>query len=50
MSCVKNGWTNLNNLNDLYIVFFLRKELPFGSRDDCVYVKIFSSVHYFNRD
>jgi len=46
MKCVKNGRTSLN---DLYIVF-LRKELPFGSRNDCVYVKIFSNVNYCNRD
>jgi len=35
-------WTNLN---DLYV--YLRKELPFGSRDDRVCVGSRPSDHYF---
>jgi len=29
---------------------FLRRNLPFGGRDDCTCVNIFSGVDFFNRD
>jgi len=43
----KNGWTDRS---DLYMSFdvFLRMELPFGDRDDCVCVNIFSGVYFFS--
>ena len=50
LSCAKNGWTNLNDLQYMSDDVFLRKELPFGGYDDCTCVKIFSSINFFNCD
>ena len=42
---MQNGWTDLNNL---YV--FLHSELPFGSRDDCIFVEILVTLFFKNRD
>ena len=35
-------------MNDLYVVYvFLRKELPFGCRDDCTCVRAYILVALF---
>jgi len=45
MSCATNGWTDVDDLKA-----FWGMELPFGVRDDCTFVKIFSGVDLFNRE
>jgi len=51
MSCATNGWTDVDDLK-VYAVYyvFLGMELPFGVRDNCIFVNIFSGVDLFNRE
>jgi len=42
----KTGWTGFLMICTSYDMF-LRKDLPFGGRDDCTSIKIFSGVNFF---
>jgi len=46
VSCAKNGRTDLNDYCVRRMTCFLHKEFPFGRRDDCTCIKIFSGVNF----
>ena len=39
----------LNAFCSIASTYFLRKKLPFGGRDDCNYIKIFSGINFLQR-